>query len=303
MAVISVAVCNGELALRTCEPIRVKLCQDIGYNLTGMPNFGGHDLQSDADFTLQTFTPLIQYGCSAQLHLFLCSVYVPMCTEKVPQPIGPCRGLCETVRSRCVPVLQGFGFAWPAALNCSKFPRENNHEHMCMEGPGERDIGVPVVPPSIPVKPARPNSHVSPCTRYAKSSLYVFVNRSGRCAPLCEKDVLFSGSDKKLAEVWLSVSAALCFLSTILALLTLAVDVGSSRFRYPERPLAFLALCYNLTSVGWGVRAVAGRSAVSCVPDLVYPARLLLAQDGLRNAKCAVVFLLLYYFGNAAAVW
>lgn len=92
--------------LRTCEPIGVELCMGLGYNMTGMPNLGGNDAQQDADYSLKSFTPLIQYGCSQQLKLFLCSVYVPMCTEKVANPIGPCRGLCESVRSRCYPVLQ-----------------------------------------------------------------------------------------------------------------------------------------------------------------------------------------------------
>ena len=63
--------------------IRLELCRGIGYGQTSMPNLVGHDLQKDAQLQLQTFTPLIQYGCSSQLQFFLCSVYVPMCTEKV----------------------------------------------------------------------------------------------------------------------------------------------------------------------------------------------------------------------------
>lgn len=111
---------NSEPALRTCEPIKIEVCSGLGYNLTGMPNLGGNELQQEADYTLKTFAPLIQYGCSSQLKLFLCSVYVPMCTEKVPNPIGPCRNLCENVRSRCFPVLQGFVFDFFFNNSCFK---------------------------------------------------------------------------------------------------------------------------------------------------------------------------------------
>lgn len=44
--------------------------------------------------------------------------------------IGPCRGLCEAVRARCHPVLNSFGFGWPANLDCNRFPKDNNHENM-----------------------------------------------------------------------------------------------------------------------------------------------------------------------------
>ena len=51
----------------TCDPIRIAMCQDLGYNVTKMPNLVGNALQSDAELQLTTFTPLIQYGCSSQL--------------------------------------------------------------------------------------------------------------------------------------------------------------------------------------------------------------------------------------------
>ena len=95
-------ICFGstDINANVCEPIKIELCRNIGYNLTSMPNLIGHELQTDVDLTLQTFQPLIQYGCSAQLNFFLCAAYLPMCTPKVNNAIGPCRQLCETVRVR-----------------------------------------------------------------------------------------------------------------------------------------------------------------------------------------------------------
>lgn len=182
---------RAEPLLRTCEPIKVKMCHGLGYNMTGMPNLGGNELQQEAEYYLKTFQPLIQYGCSPNLKLFLCSVYVPMCTEKVSNPIGPCRGLCENVRQRCYPVLQGFGFPWPEALNCSRFPEQNNHEHMCMEGPEGmgRDLAT-----------ADHNS----IAKFDCPPHLVKSEVDGICVRLCDADSLFDGAEKKLAEVRLN---------------------------------------------------------------------------------------------------
>ncbi|XP_048519848.1 frizzled-4 [Dendroctonus ponderosae] len=272
---------SGE-PLRTCEPIGVELCMGLGYNMTGMPNLGGNDAQQDADYSLKSFTPLIQYGCSQQLKLFLCSVYVPMCTEKVPNPIGPCRGLCESVRSRCYPVLQGFGFPWPDALNCSRFPVANNHEHMCMEGPKENvDVRAPV----------------EPAVRKLECSPHSIKNGVPGCAPPnCRGTRMFNDAEKKIAEVWISVWALACIASSLASLITLTLGGG----RVCAPPLVGLSLSYLLVGSGWAFRAFTGPTGSTCwTPD----SAVLRPADGLPNLVCAFVFLLLYYFGMAANVW
>lgn len=188
LGVFLVMAAGAEPVMRTCEPIRVDICSGLGYNLTGMPNLAGNDLQQEAEYIVKSYSPLIQYGCSSQLRLFLCSVYIPMCTEKVLNPIGPCRSLCESVKSKCYPVLQGFGFIWPEGLNCSLFPVKNNHEHMCMEGPKNMDRTT-----SRPVKAVRKT--IETCVGD------YHWNSFGMCVPKCHGDNLFDDSARSFAEV------------------------------------------------------------------------------------------------------
>lgn len=283
---------------RTCEPIRIDLCKGLGYNETSMPNLVGHELQADVDFTLQTYVPLIQFGCSAQLQFFLCSAYVPMCTTKVPNPIGPCRSLCETVRNRCNPVLQGFGFSWPSALDCNLFPKENKPEHMCMQGPGEPNGNEPNYP-NFPTPTTRITSLLSPnCYGLVKSHLYIRLNRSGKCAPLCDADILYDQNQKHIAELWVTAwSYAVLGIAVISTLCLILNDAKWDKVFTP------LVTCHSLVAIGWTVRFVSGRSATSCGYDPQLPNVSLLLLDGLSNASCAATFLLRYYFGMSAAVW
>lgn len=314
--------------VRVCEPIRSTMCKGLGYNVTGMPNLVDHSDQEDAILQLQTFTPLIQYNCSHRLKFFLCSVYLPMCTDKVLTPIGPCRPLCESVRDRCKPVLHEFGYPWPEVLNCSKFPTENNHQHMCMEGPDSeedkqtlppvtRRLNRPEQPSeSSPVYPTRPGPTATlepkftdlpkqnylPCKHlgFRNFMLYTYINRTDRCALLCDRNDAFSDENKSFSNVWMAVWASLCFVSTLFTILTFLIN--AQRFRYPERPIFVTAMCCNIYSIGYIVRLIAGRDDIACYTES-QSGRSILIQEGLENTDCAIVFLLLYFFGAASFLW
>ncbi|GBL90645.1 Frizzled-4 [Araneus ventricosus] len=313
--------CDPDLEItRTCEPIRIKTCSNIGYNVTGMPNFVGHDIQRDADLQLQTFTPLIQYGCSSRLRFFLCSVYAPMCTEKVPQPIGPCRPLCESVQGLCEPVLLEFGFKWPPALNCSQFPPVNNEKHMCMEGPQHEEQKHVPFRDRRPSRPgihrgsgnsvSRPRYHHpvssvrtisrSMCKHLRFSDRYYYINNTERCAAACRADILYSKENKEFAQVWIAVWSCLCFLSTLFTIIK-SFSKGEN-FRYPEKIIIILSWCYFVYSIAFFIRLVGGREDMACHWDSPY-GEPLLVQGGLDNINCTVVFTLLYFFGMSSFIW
>ncbi|XP_013106502.1 frizzled-4 [Stomoxys calcitrans] len=296
---------------RQCEPIRIELCRNIGYNETSMPNLAGNEIQSEAEYTLQSFAPLIDYVCSSQLKLFLCATYVPMCTPKAPVPIGPCRTLCESVRSRCDPVLQGFGYHWPPALDCSRFPKENNQETMCMEGPGEvlethsvGDTYSAHTPAKVnPQQTIEASVPVLECP--GRSKLYVKLHRSFRCAPLCHATILFGPNEKHKAEIWANTWTYTALGLGLLAVACLFAETNAFNTSEAQttRVLPPLMWSHIMVVIGWTVRFVAGRTATSCGFDPQLPNVSLLLVDGLSNGTCAATFLLRYYFGMTAAAW
>ncbi|XP_021573909.1 frizzled-10, partial [Carlito syrichta] len=214
-----------------CQPVKIPMCKDIGYNMTRMPNLMGHENQREAAIQLHEFAPLVEYGCHGHLRFFLCSLYAPMCTEQVSAPIPACRVMCEQARLKCSPIMEQFNFKWPDSLDCRKLPNKNDPNYLCM-------------------------------------------------------------------EVWLAVWAALCFFSSAFTVLTFLVD--PARFRYPERPIIFLSMCYCVYSLGYLIRLFAGAESIACDRD---GGRLYVIQEGLESTGCTLVFLVLYYFGMASSLW
>ncbi|XP_008139695.2 frizzled-9 [Eptesicus fuscus] len=293
-----------------CQAVEIPMCHGIGYNLTRMPNLLGHTSQGEAAAELAEFAPLVQYGCHSHLRFFLCSLYAPMCTDQVSTPIPACRPMCEQARLRCAPIMEQFNFGWPDSLDCARLPTRNDPHALCMEapenataGPAEPHKGLGMLP--VAPRPARPPGEAAPglgggggtCENPEK---FQYIEKSRSCAPRCGPgvEVFWSRRDKDFALVWMAVWSALCFFSTAFTVLTFLLE--PHRFQYPERPIIFLSMCYNVYSLAFLIRAVAGAQSVACDQEA---GALYVIQEGLENTGCTLVFLLLYYFGMASSLW
>ncbi|XP_015237311.1 PREDICTED: uncharacterized protein LOC107088946 [Cyprinodon variegatus] len=113
----------------TCQPITARLCTDLPYRETFLPNSLGHRTQDVVAREMDKFGPFLKPECSPHLKPFLCSVYTPKCVSAKPQ--SPCRKLCELARSECASRMRSSGFQWPDSLKCESFTSGS-----CEELPG-----------------------------------------------------------------------------------------------------------------------------------------------------------------------
>ncbi|KAF7246003.1 Frizzled-8 [Varanus komodoensis] len=363
----------------SCQEITVPLCKGIGYNYTYMPNQFNHDTQDEAGLEVHQFWPLVEIQCSADLRFFLCSMYTPICLEDYKKPLPPCRSVCERAKAGCAPLMRQYGFAWPDRMRCDRLPEQGNPDTLCMDynrtdlataapppappqqpkpphrkpggGGAGRSPGAAVPPPAAepPLRKARPAAPCEPgCQCRApmvsvsseRHPLYnrVKTGQIANCALPCHNPY-FSPDERAFTAFWIGLWSILCFISTFATVSTFLIDM--ERFKYPERPIIFLAACYLFVSLGYLVRLVAGHEKVACSggaaaagagpagtsggaagaaaaaaavggrgaaggatelqPELAVAEHVRYESTG--PALCTVVFLLVYFFGMASSIW
>ncbi|KRX81519.1 Frizzled-10-A, partial [Trichinella sp. T6] len=314
-----VVICNLSIctmsSFRSCERIMVPLCKDMPYNLTRLPNLMGDTDQNSVAQSLLDFEPLVNIKCSKNLRFFLCSVFTPMCTEAMDEPITSCRSVCQEVERSCAPLLSNFGLAWPALLNCSQFPAQNS-EPPCMDpSPSKQKEDTLRKDSRTKLNLSKQTSAIdrmAPSSEFPTTAVavaascgpqFVHIDRHEmqyhKCVLRCNQDWMFTEEQKNFAQVWMAIWASVCFLSTGFTVMTFLLD--TSRFTYPKRPIVFIAICYCATSVGYLLRLLVGREAAGC--QQLDSGQSVLVSHSLSNAVCVVTFILLYYFGLASAVW
>uniref|UniRef100_A0A8C4YHP5 Frizzled class receptor 8 n=1 Tax=Gopherus evgoodei TaxID=1825980 RepID=A0A8C4YHP5_9SAUR len=289
----------------SCQEITVPLCKGIGYNYTYMPNQFNHDTQDEAGLEVHQFWPLVEIQCSADLRFFLCSMYTPICLEDYKKPLPPCRSVCERAKAGCAPLMRQYGFAWPDRMRCDRLPEQGNPDTLCMDY-NRTDLTTAAPPPAKPPHRPRPPPPCEPgCQCRApmvsvsseRHPLYnrVKTGQIANCALPCHNPY-FSPDERAFTAFWIGLWSVLCFLSTFATVSTFLIDM--ERFKYPERPIIFLAACYLFVSLGYLVRLVAGHEKVACSGGAGH-----VRYESTGPALCTVVFLLVYFFGMASSIW
>lgn len=235
-------------------------------------------------FQMVMFAGILSSGCSPHARFLLCSAFAPLCSEQVSGSVSACRALCEAVVDDCRDQLQ----LLPAdtVLNCSAFPRRAD-KRLCMRPPNASELEPePPPPPRWPFHDHELREHGCPPAHTRAPT--------GECWPACGQHAVYSEADKRAAEIWMTTLAWFSLLSTSFALLTFCAE--PSRYRYPERPVVWMAACHAIVALAYVTRGWLGPRIVSC-------AGATLAVDGLASPTCVAFFSLTYYFTLAADAW
>uniref|UniRef100_UPI00398F7B00 LOW QUALITY PROTEIN: frizzled-6-like n=1 Tax=Pristiophorus japonicus TaxID=55135 RepID=UPI00398F7B00 len=280
-------------SLFTCEPITIHRCDGLPYNMTFFPNKLEHYDQDIAAVAMEPFLPLINLLCSPDVKMFLCSAFVPACTEK-HQIVPACKKLCEEVLRDCEKLIETFGITWPEELHCDRLEDCGDGQHSSAVAPTLRSITEKTSQTVV-------KDYGFWCPRPLKTpaghgSSFLGV---GDCLPPCP-NMYFKEDELNFAKCFIGVVSIFCLCATLFTFLTFLIDVR--RFRYPERPIIFYAVCYSVVSLMYFVGFVAGNNIVCNKADEKL-GTMETVVIGAQNKGCTILFMLLYFFTMAGTVW
>ncbi|XP_028837488.1 frizzled-6 [Denticeps clupeoides] len=285
--------CSQGHSFFTCEPIKVHWCHSISYNMTFFPNMLGNYDQDIAALAMKPFMPLVNLRCSPDVHLFFCQAFVPNCIEP-SRVVQPCRELCEAVYSDCSSDMQTFGIPWPVELQCDRLERCQPSPDGSAAPPAKQ-----VTTPKSSASAKRDLGFWCPLQLKTKPGQGSSFMGAQDCAPPCES-MYFKPSEIEFAKTFIGVCSIVCLAATLFTFLTFLIDV--KRFRYPERPIVFYAVCYNFVSLIYFIGFLLGNSA-AC-NEAAHSGALKTVVLGAQGSKgCTFLFMLLYFFSTAGIVW
>jgi frizzled protein 1/7 len=208
--------------------------------------------------------------------------------------VKPCRSLCEEARRGCESIMKQFGYSWSTQLHCSQYPIDQP----CFEAPKDNNQQI--------ISSKYSYDSESTCSyqfRTNQPELKYKIDHDYNCAMPCNRS-LFTNEHVYFVRHYVGILSILCLLSTLFTIITYSIDL--SRFRYPERPILYLSICYFILAcayVGGFVDYFYGSNIVCNTEDFSQTGQTRFIVQGTHNKLCVLTFLLIYYFGMASMIW
>lgn len=155
----------------------------------------------------------------------------------------------------------------------------------------DRNHPPPFIWPWLPWKLSHPHHHHHTLPKAICPTNYTSVNDD--CVPQCDTDAMYTAQQKKIAEAMILSLSVLCFILTLFSLVTFWAE--PTRFGYPERPILYLGLCYNLVSVCYLERII-----------FHYPAKESINEENntcMLSPPCLASYITIGYLTLCAASW
>jgi hypothetical protein len=127
---------------RKCEPVKLKFCRQIGYNMTTYPNLLGHQSKEEIERDLITFREIVDSECFLQAFDFLCHLLQPPCEQALEtksneifvKPRLLCRSYCQSFADGC---LSRIPQKFRPYFDCERYPEQSSmqscrHQPACM---------------------------------------------------------------------------------------------------------------------------------------------------------------------------
>ncbi|XP_048840942.1 frizzled-3-like isoform X4 [Brienomyrus brachyistius] len=277
----------------SCEPITLRMCQNLSYNTTFMPNLLNHYDQQTAALAMEPFHPMVNLECSPAMRPFLCALFGPVCTEYGRLSL-PCRHLCHHAKRDCSKLMDVFGVSWLEEMECSRFPD--------CEEPYPRAVDLQSKATSTEdslLSVQRDYGFWCPRELKMEPELgYSFLGVRD-CSPPCP-NMYFRQDELRFARYFIGVVSIVCLSATLFTFLTFLIDI--TRFRYPERPIIFYAVCYMMVSLVFFLGFLL-EDRVACNAASPGQYRASTVTQGSHNKACTLLFMVLYFFTMAGSVW
>ncbi|XP_052085456.1 smoothened homolog [Mytilus californianus] len=216
--------------------------------------------------------------CWSLVQPFLCSVYLPKC--EVGKVELPSKELCKKIKSPCK-IVEIYHGAWPDFLDCDE-------SHFVTGCPSQAYDSLEF---------NTDGSCISPLVRTEDSESW--YDYAEGCGVQCQNP-LYTDKEHDQVHAIIAVFGSICLVCTLFTVLTFLIDWKNSK-KYPALILFFINICFFLSSIGWMAQFSGGaRTDIVCKSDGTIREGGPLTGE---TASCTFVFILVYYFFMAGAVW